>query len=57
MSLILPSPECDKIIATDENITALLKSADPWLNRDLSIRQLLVASTPREGKNLTPIWL
>ena len=43
VSLILPSPECDKSIATGGSITAVFKSSDPRLNRDLSIGQFLVA--------------
>lgn len=43
VSLILPSPECDKSIATAENVTAVIKSADPWLNINLSIGQFSVA--------------
>ena len=43
VSLILPSPECDKAIATGGNITAVFKAADPRLLKDLSIGQFLVA--------------
>ncbi|XP_010774836.1 uncharacterized protein [Notothenia coriiceps] len=43
VSLILPSPECDKAIATGGSITAVFKSADPRLLKDLSIGQFLVA--------------
>ena len=43
VSIILPSPECDKTFASGENVSAILKSSDPRLNRDLSIGQFLVA--------------
>ncbi|XP_033931187.1 uncharacterized protein [Pseudochaenichthys georgianus] len=43
VTLILPSPECDKSIATGGSITAVFKSADPRLLRDLNIGQFLVA--------------
>ena len=43
VSLILPSPACDKSIATGGSITAVFKSADPRLLKDLSIGQFMVA--------------
>ncbi|KAM3591216.1 uncharacterized protein V6R79_024713 [Siganus canaliculatus] len=43
VSLILPSPECDKSIASGDSFTTIFKSADPRLNKDLSIGQFLVA--------------
>lgn len=43
VNIILPSPECDKSVATGGNISAVLKSSDPRLNRDLTIGQFLVA--------------
>ncbi|XP_060936184.1 uncharacterized protein LOC133012222 [Limanda limanda] len=43
VSLILPSPECDKTIAAGENLTAVFKTTDPRLIRDLSIGQFLIA--------------
>nr|XP_010778599.1 PREDICTED: uncharacterized protein LOC104953359 [Notothenia coriiceps] len=43
LSLILPSPECDKAIATGGNITAVFKVADPSLIRDISVGQFMVA--------------
>ena len=43
LSLILPSPECDKAIATGGNITAVFKTADPRLIRDVSVGQFMVA--------------
>ena len=43
ISLILPSPECDNTIATGENFTAIFKTTDPRLIRDLSIGQFLIA--------------
>lgn len=41
--LLLPSPECDKTISTQAGFSALLKTADPRLSRDLSIGEFLVA--------------
>nr|XP_033936301.1 putative protein TPRXL [Pseudochaenichthys georgianus] len=43
VSLILPSPECDKAIATGGSITAAFKSAEPRLLKELSIGEFLVA--------------
>ncbi|TNN53221.1 hypothetical protein EYF80_036582 [Liparis tanakae] len=37
ISLILPSPECEEKIATGEQFTALIKTADPRMSKDLSI--------------------
>ncbi len=38
VSLTLPSPECNKKIITEGNIT-VFKSVDPWLSSDLSINE------------------
>ncbi|XP_034086278.1 uncharacterized protein LOC117555511 [Gymnodraco acuticeps] len=43
VSLILPSPECDKSIATGGSFTAVFRSTDPRLLKDLHIGQFLVA--------------
>ncbi|KAL7395909.1 hypothetical protein ABVT39_025285 [Epinephelus coioides] len=43
VSLILPSPECDKAIAPGGDITAVFKSTDPRLCRNLSIGQFIAA--------------
>ncbi|XP_029927907.1 uncharacterized protein LOC115373572 [Myripristis murdjan] len=43
ISLILPSPECGNKISSGENFTAVIKSADPRLARDLSIGEFVVA--------------
>lgn len=43
ISLILPSPECEERIATGEHFSALIKTADPRLSKDLSIGEFLIA--------------
>ncbi|PWA18396.1 hypothetical protein CCH79_00009928 [Gambusia affinis] len=42
-SILLPSPEVDQRIASSENFTAILKTSDPRLSKDLSIGQFLAA--------------
>ncbi|XP_074539253.1 uncharacterized protein LOC141800545 [Halichoeres trimaculatus] len=43
VSIILPSPECDQKISSNENVSVILKSSDPRMSRDLSIGEFLVA--------------
>ena len=43
VSLILPSPECDKSLVAGDGFSAVVKSADPRLNKDLSFGQFVVA--------------
>ncbi|XP_023200297.1 serine/arginine repetitive matrix protein 1-like [Xiphophorus maculatus] len=42
-SILLPSPEVDQCVASSENFSAILKTSDPRLSRDLSIGQFLAA--------------
>ena len=43
VSLILPSPECDRKISSSDVGNSIIRSADPRLLRDLSIGEFLVA--------------
>lgn len=43
LRLLLLSPECDKKLASGNNVTAVLKSSNPHLFRDMSIGQFLAA--------------
>lgn len=43
VSLILPSPECDRKIIIGKSIIAVIETADPWLSRNLSFCEFLVA--------------
>ncbi|XP_039668973.1 uncharacterized protein LOC120566512 [Perca fluviatilis] len=43
VSLILPSPECERDVVSGDGFSAVFKSADPRLCKELSIGQFLVA--------------
>ena len=43
ISLILPSPECENKVSNSELVTAVIKSADPRLLRDMLIGEFVVA--------------
>lgn len=42
-SILLPSPEVDQRVASSEHFSAILKTSDPRLSKDLSIGQFLAA--------------